>query len=127
KSLLAFAPEDLPRLNDVNLDVRVVGFTLLVTMATGIIFGLAPAIQTSRPSPNETLKEGGRGTTGGHHRVRSSLAITDVALALVLLVSAGLLIRSFVFLQRVDPGFRASNALAVNIGLPGRSEERRVG
>jgi putative ABC transport system permease protein len=120
ESLLAFAPEDLPRLNDVNLDVRVLGFTLLVTMATGIIFGLAPAIQASRPNLNETLKEGGRGTTGGHHRVRSSLVIAEVALALVLLISAGLLIRSFVFLQRVDPGFNSSNALAVNIGLPGR-------
>jgi putative ABC transport system permease protein len=120
KSLLAFAPANLPRLNDVNLDVRVLGFTLLVTMATGIIFGLAPAIQASRPNLNDTLKEGGRGTTGGHHRVRSSLVITEVALALVLLISAGLLIRSFVFLQRVDPGFNPSNALAVNIGLPGR-------
>ena len=120
KSLLAFAPEDLPRLNDVTLDLRVVGFTLLVTMATGIIFGLAPAIQASRPNLNETLKEGGRGTTGTHHRVRSSLVITEVALALVLLVSAGLLIRSFVFLNRVDPGFNPTNALAVNVGLPGR-------
>ena len=120
KSLLALAPEDLPRVKDVALDGRVLGFTLLVTLITGIIFGLAPALQASRPNLNETLKEGGRGTTGGHHRVRSSLVITEVALALVLLVGAGLLIRSFIRLQQVHPGFNANNAMAVNISLPGR-------
>jgi putative ABC transport system permease protein len=120
KSLLALAPEDLPRVRDVALDGRVLGFTLLVTLMTGIIFGLAPALQASRPNLNETLKEGGRGTTGGHHRVRSSLVITEVALALMLLVGAGLLIRSFIRLQQVNPGFNANNAMAVNISLPGR-------
>jgi len=120
ESLLALAPEDLPRVKDVALDGRVLGFTLVVTLFTGIIFGLVPALQASRPNLNETLKEGGRGTTGGHHRVRGSLVIVEVALALILLVCSGLLIRSFISLRQVNPGFNANNALAVNISLPGR-------
>jgi putative ABC transport system permease protein len=120
RSLLALAPEDLPRVKDVALDGRVLGFTIAVTLLTGIIFGLAPALQASSPNLNETLKEGGRGTTGGHHRVRGSLVIVEVALALMLLVCSGLMIRSFIRLQRVNPGFNTNNALAVNISLPGR-------
>ena len=119
-SLLALAPEDLPRVKDVTLDASVLGFTLLVTLLTGVIFGLVPALQSSRVNLNETLKEGGRGTTGGHHRVRGGLVISEVALALVLLIGAGLLIRSFYRLQQVDPGFDSSNALAVTVSLPGR-------
>ncbi|MFY9609361.1 MAG: ABC transporter permease [Blastocatellia bacterium] len=119
-SLLALAPEDLPRIKDVALDAPVLGFTLLITLMTGVIFGLVPALQASRPNLNETLKEGGRGTTGGHHRVRNSLVVIEVALALVVLVCSGLLIRSFMRLQQVNPGFNADNALAVNISLPGR-------
>lgn len=119
-SLLALAPQELPRVKDVTLDARVLGFTLLVTLLTGVIFGLVPALQSSTPNLNETLKEGGRGTTGGHHRIRAGLVITEVALALVLLIGAGLLIRSFYRLQQVDPGFNSSNALAVTVSLPGR-------
>jgi putative ABC transport system permease protein len=119
-SLLALAPEDLPRVKDVTLDGRVLGFTLLLTLMTGIIFGVVPALQASNPNLNETLKEGGRGTTGGHHRIRSSLVVVEVALALILLVCSGLLIRSFVRLQKVSPGFNTDNALAVNVSLPGR-------
>ncbi|HST12601.1 MAG TPA: ABC transporter permease [Terriglobales bacterium] len=118
--LLALAPEDLPRVKDVALDGRVIAFTLSVTLLTGIIFGLAPSWQASRPNLNETLKEGGRGTTGGHHRVRGSLVVTEVALALVLLVGAGLLIRSFYRLQQVNPGFNTRNAMAVTVSLPGK-------
>ena len=119
-SLLALAPEDLPRVKDVALDARVLGFAFLLTLLTGIIFGLVPALQASIPNLNETLKEGGRGTTGGHHRVRGSLVIGEVALALILLVCSGLLIRSFIRLQQVNPGFNPNNAIAVNIGLPGK-------
>ncbi|MEK6321100.1 MAG: ABC transporter permease [Acidobacteriota bacterium] len=119
-SLLALAPQELPRVRDVTLDASVLGFTLLVTLLTGVIFGLVPALQSSRPNLNETLKEGGRGTTGGHHRVRAGLVVTEVALALVLLIGAGLLIRSFYRLQQVNPGFNSSNALAVTVSLPGR-------
>jgi len=118
--LLALAPDDLPRVKDVALDGRVIAFTLSVTLLTGIIFGLVPALQASKPNLNETLKEGGRGSTGGHHRVRESLVITEVALALMLLVGAGLLIRSFYRLQQVNPGFNVKNGLAVNISLPGK-------
>ncbi|HSE36684.1 MAG TPA: ABC transporter permease, partial [Blastocatellia bacterium] len=120
ESLLALAPEDLPRIKDVALDSRVLGFTLVVTLLTGVIFGLAPALQASSPNLNETLKEAGRGTTAGRHRVRNSLVIVEVALALMLLVCSGLMIRSFIRLQRVDPGFNPNNALTVNISLPGR-------
>jgi putative ABC transport system permease protein len=116
--LLALAPQDLPRVKEGALDARVLGFTILITVLTGIIFGLAPALQSSRPNLNETLKEGGRGTTGGHHRVRHSLVITEVALALMLLIGAGLLIRSFYRLQQVAPGFNPKNALAVGVSLP---------
>jgi putative ABC transport system permease protein len=119
-SLLKLAPQELPRVKDVTLDVRVLGFTLIVTLLTGVIFGLVPALQASRPNLNETLKEGGRGTTGGHHRVRGALVITEVALALLLLVGAGLLIRSFYRLQQVTPGFNSKNALAVTVSLPGK-------
>ena len=118
--LLALAPEDLPRGQGGTLDARVLGFTILITLLTGVVFGLAPALQASKPNLNETLKEGGRGLAGGHHRVRSSLVITEVALALVLLVGAGLLIRSFMRLQQVDPGFNPENALAVSVSLPAK-------
>jgi putative ABC transport system permease protein len=118
--LLALAPEDLPRVKDVALDSRVLGFTLFVTLLTGLIFGLAPAMQASKPNLNETLKEGGRGSTGSHHRVRGVLVILEVALALVLLVCAGLMIRSFLSLQQVNPGFNPRNALAVSVSLPGK-------
>jgi putative ABC transport system permease protein len=105
---------------DVALDSRVLGFTLFVTLLTGLIFGLAPAMQASKPNLNETLKEGGRGSTGSHHRVRGVLVILEVALALVLLVCAGLMIRSFLSLQQVNPGFNPRNALAVSVSLPGK-------
>jgi putative ABC transport system permease protein len=118
--LLALAPEDLPRVKNGALDARVLGFTILITLLTGIVFGLVPALQSSRPNLNETLKEGGRGTTGGHHRVRGALVVTEVALAMMLLIGAGLLIRSFYRLQQVDPGFNPKNALAVTVSLPAK-------
>jgi putative ABC transport system permease protein len=100
--------------------ITVLGLTLVVTLMTGVIFGLAPALQASSPNLNETLKEAGRGTTARRHRVRNSLVIVEVALALMLLVCSGLMIRSFIRLQRVNPGFNQSNGLTVNIALPGR-------
>ena len=118
--LLALAPDDLPRVKEVALDGRVVAFTFSIATLTGVIFGIVPALQASNPNLNETLKEGGRGTTGVHHRVRGSLVVTEVALALMLLIGAGLLIRSFYRLQQVNPGFIANNALAVTVSLPGK-------
>ena len=119
ESLLALA-EDLPRVKDVAIDLRVLGFTLVVTLVTGIIFGLVPALQASNPNLNETLKEAGRGTSAGRHRVRSGLVVIEVAMALMLLVCSGLMIRSFMRLQQVNPGFNPNNALAASIVLPGR-------
>ena len=118
--LLSLAPEDLPRVRDVSLDGRVLGFTAAVTLLTGLIFGLVPALQASKPNLNETLKDAGRGSTEGgrHHVIRSGLVVFEVATALVLLVGAGLMIKSFLQLQKVDPGFNPDNALVVNMSLP---------
>ncbi|HEY6331535.1 MAG TPA: ABC transporter permease, partial [Blastocatellia bacterium] len=118
--LLSFAPEDLPRLNDITIDLRALGFTFLISLLTGTIFGLAPALQVSRPNLNESLKEGTRGSTGGgpSQLIRSALVVVEVAMALVLLVGAGLLIKSFGRLVAVDPGFRLDHALVADVGLP---------
>lgn len=119
--LLALSPEDIPRLNQVNIDPRVLTFTLAVSLATGLIFGLAPALQASRPDLNESLKEGGRGTTAGAHgrRVRSVLVVSEIALSLVLLVGAGLMIKSFMRLQDVDLGFNPDRLLTAQVQLSG--------
>ncbi len=118
--LLTLAPENLPRVKDVAVDARALGFTFLITVFTGALFGLMPALQASRPDLNETLKEGGRGSTEGgrRQRIRNTLVVVEIALALILLVGAGLLIRSFITLQHVDPGYNAKNATAVFLALP---------
>jgi putative ABC transport system permease protein len=111
-------PNAIARLDEVNLDWRVLGFTLGIACLTGIVFGLAPALQLSRPDLQHTLKEGGRGSSSGAgQRLRGALVVAEVALSLVLLVGAGLLIRSFVLLQNVDPGFQAERLLTMNIVL----------
>jgi putative ABC transport system permease protein len=114
------APENLPRVSDVRLDSQVLGFTLLVSLATGLIFGFFPALQATRLNLNEPLKEGGRGLTESRrrNRLRNGLVISEIALSLVLLVDAGLLIRSFVRLNREPPGYQTSQLLAVDLGLP---------
>jgi putative ABC transport system permease protein len=118
--LMAASPTDIPRMKELGLDARVLGFTFLISIVTGLIFGLAPALQSSRLDLNESLKEGGRGSTEGlrHNRVRSLLVVSEVALSLVLLVSAGLLIKSFMRLRDVNPGFNPDNVLTVGISLP---------
>ncbi len=116
--ILALSPTDIPRIGKIGLDGRVLGFTLVVSLLTGIIFGLAPALQSSRPNLNEMMKEGGRSATGARHRTRSLFVIAEVALALVLLIGACLMIKSFSNLQKVDPGFDARNLLAAQIDLP---------
>lgn len=113
-------PDSIPRLEEVGIDVRVLGFTFLVSLLTGILFGIAPAIQASKGDINETLKEEtGKASAGLHKsRIRNVLVVSEVALALLLLISAGLLIKSFLNLQRIDPGFNARNVLTVRVPLP---------
>ncbi|MCI0339296.1 MAG: ABC transporter permease [Acidobacteria bacterium] len=109
----------IPRADQIAIDGRVLGFTLLLTLITGVVFGLAPAMQASQPDLNESLKDGGRGVKGaGRHRLRNALVIVEVALSLILLIGAGLLIKSFWRLQQVDPGFDPQNLLSLEITLP---------
>jgi putative ABC transport system permease protein len=111
---------EIGRVTATTIDLRVLGFTLLITLATGLLFGLLPALRLSRTDLNVSLKEGGRG--GGLHGrgLRNALMVSEVALAIVLLIGAGLLIRSFVKLLDVDPGYRAENLLTAKISLPPR-------
>ena len=116
--LVAEMPADLPRASEISLDGRVLVFTLAVSLLTGIFFGLAPALQASKPDLNETLKEGGRGSTeGGRNRVRGLLVVSEVALSLVLLVGAGLLIKSFFQLLNANPGYDTARVLSVTLPL----------
>jgi len=117
-ALIALNLPDVPRLYEVQLDGRALWFTLLVTCAVGVIFGLAPALQTTSTDLHDTLKESGRNSSGGGKRLRQSLVVAEVALALLLLVGAGLLLRSFQRLLDVDPGFDAHNVLTIRLRLP---------
>jgi putative ABC transport system permease protein len=118
--LLALIPADIPRAREIGLDSHVLLFTLGISVLAGLVFGLAPALQASSPQLNESLKEGARGTTGGSHRnrVRSLLVVSEVALSLVLLAGAGLLVKSFLRLQHVNPGFETARVLTARITLP---------
>jgi len=120
-ALLAALPEDLPRLlvSGIGLDMPVLLFTLAVSILTGLLFGLAPALQASKSNLNETLKDGGRTSAGaGRQHVRNLLVVSEVALSLLLLVSAGLLIKSFSRLQETDLGFDPTNVLTLRVPLP---------
>jgi putative ABC transport system permease protein len=118
--LRSIGAQTVPRIAEVNLDLRVLLVTLTVAVVTGIIFGLIPALATGKPELTEALKEGGRGSTSGirRNRLRNALVITEVALALVLLVGASLLLKSFMRLQNVDPGFDSKNVLTMEVALP---------
>jgi putative ABC transport system permease protein len=115
-ALVALASTSLPRAAEIGIDARVLAFASVLALATSVVFGMAPALSASRVTLHETLKASGRGTPSGG-RLRSTLVVAETAIALVLLVGAGLLIRSFVRLQEVDPGFRAQGALAVSLPL----------
>jgi len=115
-ALLAL-PTTLPRASEVALDRRVLIFTVIISLLTGILAGLAPALKTSRWRLSDTLKEGGRGASSGRGRAHGILVAVEMALALVLLVGAGLMIRSLSALWRVDPGFRSDNVLSFGLSL----------
>ena len=118
--LVDLSPANIPRLENIRLDGRVLWFTLGLSLLTGLIFGLAPALQTTQLKLSETLNEGGRSGSGGRSArlIRGVLVVVEVALTLVLLVGAGLLIRSFWRLQQVDPGFKTDNVLTLRLSLP---------
>ncbi|HKY03833.1 MAG TPA: ABC transporter permease, partial [Blastocatellia bacterium] len=118
--IVAFMGDQLPTLIRPGIDPGVLSFTLLVSFVTGLVFGLAPALQASKAGLNEILKEGGRGASGSarRHKLRRALVVTELALALVLLTGAGLMLRSFQQLQKFDPGFKADNVLALRMNLP---------
>ena len=112
----------LPRLSEIKLDAVALVFTFTVSLVTTVLFGLAPALAASKPDLNQVLKESGRGTTGGRRRLRETLVVAELALALMLLVGAGLLMNSFVKLQAVDPGFNPRNVLTLTTSLAGASK-----
>jgi predicted permease len=118
KAVLATLPGALPRAAEVALDSRVLLFTLALSLFAGIIFGLAPALKTSRVNLEEILKETGRGASGARHRLQGVFVAAEVAMALVLLVGAGLMVRSLSALWRVDPGFNPSHAITFTLSLP---------
>jgi putative ABC transport system permease protein len=118
--LKSIGAQTVPRLREVNLDLRVLITTFAVSVGTGIVFGLVPGLASAKPELTESLKEGGRNSTVGksRNRLRNALVIAEVALALVLLTSAGLLMKSFVRLQNVNPGFDSHHVLTAEVSLP---------
>jgi predicted permease len=116
-AILAALPDALPRSEEIGIDSHVLLFTVGVSVLTGILFGLVPAIKTLRPDMHETLKEGGRGSSGARHRTQSVFVIVEMAMALVLLIGAGLMIRSLAALWGVNPGFDARNVLAYKVSV----------
>ncbi len=118
QAALSALPTALPRVDEVGLDSRVLIFTAAISLLTGILSGLAPALKTSQWRLSETLKEGGRGASGGRGRAQSIFVAVEMALALVLLIGAGLMIRSLAALWNVDPGFRPDNVLTFRLNFP---------
>jgi len=118
KAAITVLPEALPRTTEIHMDPRVLVFTACVSLFAGVLFGLAPAVKAAREDIHETLKESGRAVTGARHRMQSIFVVTEVALALVLLVGAGLMIRSLAKLWSVDPGFDTHDVLTFNVSYP---------
>ena len=116
--LLALAPDDIPRLQSVRLDGAALGFTLLLSLVTGIFFGLAPAFQVRRTDPERALRAGGERVEGGGHLMRDGFVVAQVALSLVLLVGTGLLLRSFARMKGAPIGFDPNNLLTMRVDLP---------
>src|SRR5262249_51618752 len=116
-ALVQALPPTLPRADAIGIDVRVLAFTTVVSIVAGILFGLAPAIKATRPNLADTLRQGGRGTSGARHRLQGVLVVLEVAMALVLLVGAGLMLRTLSRLWDVDPGFQPRRVTAFGLAL----------
>jgi putative ABC transport system permease protein len=122
RALKAVTPAEgnVPRVQEISIDGYVLGFTILITFLTGVFFGLIPAMQASKLDLSEAIKEGGHGRGGGqrHNRLRSALVTVEIALAIIVLIGGGLMIKGFSRLTNVDPGFNAMDALVMNLALP---------
>ena len=118
RAALGALPAALPRAEEIGLDSHVLGFTMAVSLLAGILFGLVPIFKVTRPNLQETLKEGGRGASGVHHRTQNVFVVLEMALALVLLIGAGLLIRSLTQLWNANPGFNPDNVLSFQLSFP---------
>ena len=125
--LLSLGSDQLPRTAEVGIDATVLLFSLGVSLATGMLFGLIPALRAASPELQQTLREGGRGTSGGNQRARNALVTMEVALAVVLVVGAGLMTKSFINMLRVRLGFVPEHALVVNFSIPDRIDKRPGG
>jgi predicted permease len=117
QAALKVLPETLPRAQEVGMDGRVLIFTLVASLVAGVLFGLAPALKISRPNLQETLKESGRGASGARHRAQGVFVVVEMAMALVLLIGAGLMIRSLLDLWNVSPGFNPKGVLTFAVSL----------
>jgi len=123
--LLALSPPDIRQFKQIGINREVLAFGFLASVLCGVFFGLIPALQSSRSNPSESLKEGERGSTSNRGQTRSALAIVEVGLSLVLLVGAGLLVKSFARLMDVSPGFNPDHLLTFNLGLPSTTDPAR--
>src|SRR5690606_11608858 len=121
RALVASRPVDLPRMGDIGIDGRVLLFTAGIALVTGLLFGTLPALQATGTRMMQSLRESGRGTRSSvrGQRIRAGLVAAELALAVMLLVGAGLLIRSFVAMTRVDAGFEMAGAVSFRVSLPG--------
>jgi putative ABC transport system permease protein len=127
RALMAYAPPDIDRLNQAGIDVGALGFALAVSLLAAVLFGLAPAWTISCSNPNDSLKSGTRGATGamGLTRTRGMLVVLEFALSMVLLTGAGLLVRSFLAVEAVNPGFRPEHVLTMHITMPSGTSDAR--
>jgi predicted permease len=121
KTILKALPAALPRIGEVSLDSRVLLFTLVLSLVTGAIFGLAPALKATGTNLQEVMKQSGRGLSGFRHRLQGTFVAAEVAMALVLLVGAGLMVRTLGALWRVNPGFNPSHAITFSLAMPATS------